>query len=302
MKIIGVGEVALEIIVPAGTLGRYQPSLRDDADIACALDIITARRLFLMLGQAVVVADGHVLAVEAAEGNRTPCWRALPTCAGEGRLTKLAGVRVLRQGAETWTGGPSLRPAGDWAEDLSKALRAPVSPGSPSPPAAPLSPSRRKWSAVADREKIFFVGVAADAAQMSGAQEPRPETADKGAAAARFIWSPPNNPATPSARCGARSRAQCQAWAVPSSSPASAAAAWRRWGSKACSRSTASAWIGFSSVLARLPMIMRRICETRRCHRRPRGLDALVIPSTVRISPIALRAACAARAPSIPNP
>ncbi|MFZ3350673.1 MAG: UDP-2,3-diacylglucosamine diphosphatase LpxI [Xanthobacteraceae bacterium] len=67
LRLVGLKDVASDIIVPEGTLGRHQPSARDRSDIARALDLIAAMGPF-DVGQAVVVADNHVLAVEAAEG------------------------------------------------------------------------------------------------------------------------------------------------------------------------------------------------------------------------------------------
>jgi DUF1009 family protein len=66
-KVLGAHEVAPEILVPAGELGRYHPTPRDLADIARGLSLISAVGPF-DIGQAVVVADNRVLAVEAAEG------------------------------------------------------------------------------------------------------------------------------------------------------------------------------------------------------------------------------------------
>src|ERR1700751_4563548 len=40
VRIIGVGEVAPEIVVPEGTVGRFAPSERDRADIAYSLKLI----------------------------------------------------------------------------------------------------------------------------------------------------------------------------------------------------------------------------------------------------------------------
>ncbi len=67
VRVVGVAEVAPEILAPEGVLGRHQPSPRDRADIARALEVIAALGPF-DVGQAAVVADSHVLALEAAEG------------------------------------------------------------------------------------------------------------------------------------------------------------------------------------------------------------------------------------------
>lgn len=63
----GAHEVAPEILAPEGVLGGVQPSEVDRADIALGLEYLDAASPF-DIGQAVVVADRHVLAVEAIEG------------------------------------------------------------------------------------------------------------------------------------------------------------------------------------------------------------------------------------------
>jgi len=65
--VLGAHEVAPEILVPEGALGHVQVGERDRADIALGLDYLHATGPF-DVGQAVVVAGQHVLAVEAAEG------------------------------------------------------------------------------------------------------------------------------------------------------------------------------------------------------------------------------------------
>jgi UDP-2,3-diacylglucosamine hydrolase len=67
LRIVGVKDIAPDIIVPAGVLGRHQPSAADRADIARALNLIATLGPF-DVGQAAVVANNHVLGVEAAEG------------------------------------------------------------------------------------------------------------------------------------------------------------------------------------------------------------------------------------------
>ena len=66
-RLVGAHEVAPEILAAAGCLGRHAPSPRDKADMARALALLAAIGPF-DVGQAAVVANGHVLAVEAAEG------------------------------------------------------------------------------------------------------------------------------------------------------------------------------------------------------------------------------------------
>jgi DUF1009 family protein len=66
-RLLGAHEVAPEILIPEGTLGRHRPLARDVADIEHGLSLIAAIGPY-DVGQAVVVADHRVIAVEAAEG------------------------------------------------------------------------------------------------------------------------------------------------------------------------------------------------------------------------------------------
>ena len=62
LRVVGVKDVAPELFVPEGVLGRVRPSQRDDDDIDRALRLITTLGPF-DVGQAAVVADGNVIAV-----------------------------------------------------------------------------------------------------------------------------------------------------------------------------------------------------------------------------------------------
>lgn len=65
--VIGAEEVFRDLAAPAGTLGVHSPSEENWADIRKAAAIIAALGSF-DIGQAAVVASGHTLGVEAAEG------------------------------------------------------------------------------------------------------------------------------------------------------------------------------------------------------------------------------------------
>jgi DUF1009 family protein len=66
-RIVGAEAVLTELAAPAGVLGAHRPNTVDEADIARGVEVIgTLGRLDI--GQAVVVREGYVLAVEAAEG------------------------------------------------------------------------------------------------------------------------------------------------------------------------------------------------------------------------------------------
>jgi DUF1009 family protein len=66
-RVVGVPEIAPELLMPEGPLGRHWPGERDTADIEKGLSLLDALSPF-DIGQAAVVADRRVLAVEAAEG------------------------------------------------------------------------------------------------------------------------------------------------------------------------------------------------------------------------------------------
>src|SRR5262249_44910032 len=92
-RLRGAHEVAPEILMPEGALGRVQPSDGDWDDIALGLDYLRAAGSF-DVGQAAVVAGKHVLAVEAAEGTDAMLARVADMRAN-GRLPAAAGSGVL---------------------------------------------------------------------------------------------------------------------------------------------------------------------------------------------------------------
>ena len=96
LRLVGAHEVAPEILVPAGTLGATAPTARDHADIARGLSLIAAIGPF-DIGQAVVVADNYVLAVEAAEGTDAMLAR-VAALRREGRVRTPARTGVLVKG------------------------------------------------------------------------------------------------------------------------------------------------------------------------------------------------------------
>jgi hypothetical protein len=92
-RVLGAHEVAPEILMPEGALGRTQPTADDRADISFALDYLHAAGAF-DVGQAVVVGGKHVLAVEAAEGTDAMLARVAEMRAS-GRVRTPAGTGVL---------------------------------------------------------------------------------------------------------------------------------------------------------------------------------------------------------------
>ena len=110
--VLGAHEVAPEILVPEGTLGRVQAGERDRADIALGLDYLRATGPF-DVGQAVVVAGRHVLAVEAAEGTDQMLERiAALRASGRIRASTVGGVLVKapKRGQDRRFDLPSIGP------------------------------------------------------------------------------------------------------------------------------------------------------------------------------------------------
>ena len=67
IRVVGIQDVAPELLMPEGSLTRRTPDAEAVADIAKARDLMRAISLF-DVGQGVVVIDGHVVAVEDIEG------------------------------------------------------------------------------------------------------------------------------------------------------------------------------------------------------------------------------------------
>jgi len=94
LHLVGAHEIAPEILVPAGTLGRVQAAERERIDVELGLEYLNVAGRF-DIGQAVVVAGRHVLAVEAAEGTDAMLARVADMRAtGRVRASRGTGVMV----------------------------------------------------------------------------------------------------------------------------------------------------------------------------------------------------------------
>jgi UDP-2,3-diacylglucosamine hydrolase len=93
-RLLGAHDVAPALLIPEGTVGQHRPIARDLADAARGLALIRAVGPF-DVGQAVVVADNRVLAIEAAEGTDQMLARvAMMRREGRIRLPNKVGVVV----------------------------------------------------------------------------------------------------------------------------------------------------------------------------------------------------------------
>lgn len=155
LQIVGLKEVAPEILVPEGVLGRHQPSARDLADIARALELIAVLGPF-DVGQAAVVAGNHVLAVEAAEGTDNLLAR-IADLRAKGRVTTARGSGVLvkapKPGQDRRFDLPAIGPQTVASVAAAGLAGIAVAAGDTMIADAP------DVIAAADRAKIFVVGV-----------------------------------------------------------------------------------------------------------------------------------------------
>jgi hypothetical protein len=161
LRVVGVKDVAPEIFVPQGVLGRHAPTERDSADIARALAVIGALGPF-DVGQAAIVANNNVLAVEAAEGTDNMLMR-IAELRKLGRVTSPLGAGVLvkapKSGQDRRFDLPSIGPR--TIENIARAGLAglAVTAGST------MIADANEAIAAADRAGIFLVGVREDMAR-----------------------------------------------------------------------------------------------------------------------------------------
>jgi len=155
LRIVGLETVAPEIFVPEGVLAHCQPTDRDKIDIARALEVIAALGPF-DVGQAAIVADNHVLAVEAAEGTDNMLTR-IAEMRRQRRVTSRLGTGVLvkapKPGQDRRFDLPAIGP--QTVENVARAGLAGIAVTAGST----LIAAPTDVIAAADRANIFLVGV-----------------------------------------------------------------------------------------------------------------------------------------------
>ena len=153
-RLVGAHEVAPDILMPEGPLGRERPTARDQADIATALALLEATSPF-DVGQAVVVADSRVLAIEAAEGTDRMLARIAELRQG-GRIADARRgvlVKAAKRGQDRRVDLPSIGPR--TVEGAARAGLAGIAVVSGSTIIAEAGLT----GAAADRERLFVIGV-----------------------------------------------------------------------------------------------------------------------------------------------
>ena len=156
LHLVGAHEVAPDILMPEGVLGRAQVSERDHADIALGLDYLHTAGKF-DIGQAVVVAGRHVLAVEAAEGTDAMLMRVAEMRAN-GRVQAPRGAGILvkapKPAQDRRFDLPSIGP-----KTIESAARAGLA-GIAVVAGSTIVAEPEQLVAAADRANIFVIGVA----------------------------------------------------------------------------------------------------------------------------------------------
>jgi len=159
-RLLGAHEVAPEILMPEGVLTRTQPSELDQADIRMGLDYLHAAGPF-DVGQAVVVANHHILAVEAAEGTDETLAR-VAELRRSGRLPAARGgvlVKAPKPSQDHRLDLPSIGP-----QTVEGVVRAGLDGMAVSAGSAIIAEPEQLVEA-ADRAKVFVLGVGGGSAR-----------------------------------------------------------------------------------------------------------------------------------------
>jgi DUF1009 family protein len=153
---VGAHEVAPEILVPEGAVGRLQPSEGDRSDIALGLALLRAIGQF-DVGQAAIVAGGHVLAVEAAEGT-DEMLAQVAQLRRKGRIRSTGGVLVKapKPGQDRRIDLPTVGP-----QTIAGAARAGLA-GIAVVAGEVIMAEPGRVTQAADRERIFIFGMPQD--------------------------------------------------------------------------------------------------------------------------------------------
>ncbi|MEM9589971.1 MAG: UDP-2,3-diacylglucosamine diphosphatase LpxI [Pseudomonadota bacterium] len=153
-RVHGAGDVLPELLVPEGALTRRKPSAEDEADMALAFKVVQTLGA-LDIGQAAVVSNGYVIAVEAAEGTDA----MLERCADIKRRGRSHGagrgvlVKAPKPGQEERVDMPTIGP-----ETMMKVAEAGLA-GVAVAAQHVLIAEYNRTIAVANERKLFLFGV-----------------------------------------------------------------------------------------------------------------------------------------------
>ncbi len=152
-RVHGAGDVLPELLVPEGSLTARNLSAEDKADMTLAFNVVRAIGQ-LDIGQAAVVARGHVLAVEAAEGTDAMLERVADIKRQGRSHGDRSGVLVKapKPGQEERIDMPTIGP-----ETVRRAVAAGLS-GIAAAAGHVLLADRAKTIGAATENKLFLVG------------------------------------------------------------------------------------------------------------------------------------------------
>jgi DUF1009 family protein len=157
-RLVGADQIAPEILMPLGPLGRLSPIERDRADIATGLSLMRATGAF-DVGQAVVVSDNRILAIEAADGTDAMLAH-LADMRQSGRIRSPEGAGVLVKAPKPTQDRridlPSIGPR--TVEGVARAGLAGIAVVAGSTVVAEAD----RITSAADKAKIFVIGIDAD--------------------------------------------------------------------------------------------------------------------------------------------
>jgi UDP-2,3-diacylglucosamine hydrolase len=154
LQLVAPQEIAPELLMPEGTLGTRLPSERARVSIARGLALLDAIGPF-DVGQAAVMVDEHVLAVEAAEGTDYMLAR-VAELRRNGRIRRAAGgvlVKAPKSDQDRRLDLPTIGP-----QTIEGAARAALD-GIALVAGSSIVAEPERIGQVADREKLFVVGV-----------------------------------------------------------------------------------------------------------------------------------------------
>lgn len=155
---VGLKDIAPELAMPRGPIGSRTPGDRDRIDIARGLAMLHATSSF-DVGQAVVVADNHVLALEGPEGTDGMLTR-VAELRRDGRIQAALGVGVLvkapKAGQDHRIDLPSIGP-----ETIERAVAAGLA-GVAVVAGSTVVAEPERVASVADRAGMFVVGIDGD--------------------------------------------------------------------------------------------------------------------------------------------
>ena len=161
-RLVGPREIAPELTMPLGPLGSRTPGERDRADIARGLALLNATSPY-DIGQAVVVAENHVLAVEGPEGTDRMLAR-VAELRRNGPIRSPMGTGVLIKAAKVGQDEridlPTIGP-----QTIEAAAAAGLS-GVAVVAGSTIVAEPELIAAAADRATLFVTGVDADGAEM----------------------------------------------------------------------------------------------------------------------------------------